>query len=117
MVQRQGDGAVREVHERAHLDLLCVVVENVEQSQELLRSSSSRGISWRHLGNFRHHGLLDVKGMVRQSYEGRSQYPHVLELRDRGPRKARSASSTVWTHSDLQEDARNGDPISPPREQ
>ena len=32
-------------------------------------------------------------------------------MRNRRPREARRSSSTAWTHGDLQEDARQGDPV------
>ena len=113
LVQRQGDESVREVHESVHLDFLNVSIQDVVRSQEPLRASSSRGLGRRHLRNCRNHGLFYVECLGRQSNEGWSQQPNVLELGNRCPCKARSAFSTARTHSDLQEDARNGDPISP----
>ena len=88
LVQYQGDEAVREVHERAHLDLLSVIINNIEWSQEIFFSSSSRGIIWSQLGNNRHHCILDRKGLGRQAHEGWSQDPNFLELCDWAPREA-----------------------------
>ena len=113
LVRRQGDEAVREVHKGEHLDFLRMCIQDIVRSQETLRSSSYRGVGRHHLSNCRNHGLFNLERLGRQSHEDRSQQPNVLELGDRGPCKARSASSTTRTHSDLQEDARNGDPISP----
>ena len=78
LVQRQGDDAVREVHESAHLNFLRVVVQNVVGSQEPLRSSSSRCIGRRHLSNCWHHGFLYIERLGRQFHEGRSHQPNVL---------------------------------------
>ena len=117
LAQRQGDEAVQEVHKSAHLDFLRVVVQDVIRSQEPICSSSSRCVGRRHLSNCRNHGLFYVERLGRQSHEGWSQQPNVLYMGNRGPRKARSASLTARTHSDLQEDAFNGDPISPLRKQ